>query len=76
MRQYRKQRKAYLGDNPICQVKGCDHYATEIHHKKGRSGDMLLDEEFWMAICHDHHRYITDHPTWAKENGYELSRLT
>lgn len=76
LREYKKVRDQYITEHPVCEVDGCYQYATEIHHKKGRVGDLLTDPEFFLAVCHEHHRYIEDHPDWAKKYGYSLSRLS
>lgn len=75
-REYSKKNKQYLIDHPICEVFGCCVKSTEIHHKKGRVGDLLTDEQYFMAVCGDHHRKIELHPSWAKEMGYSLNRLS
>mgnify|MGYP003433518007 CR=1 FL=1 len=75
-RHYTIQRGLFLENNPICQVKGCRSQSTEIHHKKGRIGDLLTDVRFFLAVCRSHHNYIEHNPAEAKEHGYSLSRLT
>lgn len=46
--------------------------ATEIHHRAGRIGPLLMDETKWMAVCRYAHRMIHDNPKIAKEKGYLL----
>lgn len=75
LKEYRKVRKAYLITHPKCEVKGCQKVAMEVHHKKGRIGDLLIDTSTFMAVCDEHHRLIEDNPQWAKEQGYSSSRL-
>lgn len=74
-REYSKVRKDYLIKHPKCEVKGCRFIATEIHHTKGRIGDLLTDERYFLAVCHSHHVEIENHPEIAKEKGYSQSRL-
>ena len=74
-REYAKIRKAYLFCHPNCHVRGCFDRATEIHHMKGRIGDLLTNEEFFLPVCRAHHNYIESHPIEAKEHGYSLTRL-
>ncbi len=74
-REYAKLRKVYLFTHPTCEVGGCGCQATEIHHRKGRIGDLLTDETYFLAVCRSHHNYIELHPEEAKEKGYSLSRL-
>lgn len=76
--QYRRRRKRFLEDNPICQagLDGCTHHATQIHHQKGRIGMLLIDMENFLAVCHCCHQIIEHAPEMAKQNGYSKSRLT
>lgn len=61
-------------ENKICPITGKP--TTDIHHKKGRLGDLLLDINFWVALSRDGHRFVEENPVWAKENGYSLDRLS
>jgi hypothetical protein len=74
-REYAKIRAIFLDDYPTCQVLYCETWATEVHHKKGRTGGLLTDVRYFMAVCRDHHQRIEEHPEWAKEHGYSISRL-
>jgi hypothetical protein len=49
--------------------------ATEVHHKKGRIGKLLLDTRFWLGVTRKGHKWIEEHPEEAKKLGYSLSRL-
>lgn len=74
--EYLRKAKAWL------RGKGCalKEHATPcngrltVHHEKGRIGDLLLDENYWLPVCLDHHRYIELHPTEAYANGWSLLR--
>lgn len=68
-------------------IHDCSDQIT-CHHQHGRSDDafhdewaaqigivLTLDERFWLPLCLDAHRYITDHPDFAREHGYSYSRL-
>lgn len=59
----------------MCQVDGCCRYAQEVHHRKGRLGDLLTDTKYFLAVCGICHNKIELQPKWAKENGYSVSRL-
>jgi hypothetical protein len=74
--EYSYRRRVWFSDplNRICEVGGCWRDASQIHHKKGRIGELLLDERYWMSVCHKCHDYIEKHPEWAKEKGYSLNR--
>lgn len=80
MREYIALRRAYLKEHPFCELcileggNTLPPRATDIHHKKGRSGAMLLDTTHWMAVCRASHRKIHDNPKWAYENGYLLRK--
>ena len=50
MAQYHKQRWPFLIAHKFCQ--NCHTSpATEIHHRAGRLGTLLLDERYWLALC-------------------------
>lgn len=55
---------------PDCSAKHTEEEQLTIHHKNSRRGEMLLDTRYWSALCLDHHRFITDNPKWAEENGF------
>ena len=74
-REYAKIRKAYLFCHPTCEVNGCTADAVEIHHKRGKIGNLLTDERFFLPVCRHHHNYIHDNPSIAMRLGYSLSRL-
>ena len=73
---YAKRVKVWKVENPICManLKGCTHLSTQIHHKKGREGDLLMDTSKWLAICHKCHSWITEHSAQAIEMGLSLKR--
>lgn len=75
-REYSKKRKQFLQrpENMICPVTG--KRTNEIHHKKGRVGDLFLDENYWLAVHSEGHEKIENNPEWAKEMGYSISRLS
>lgn len=75
-REYKEVREMYLNMNPWCEVKGCHCEATEIHHKKGRIGELLTNTIWFMSVCRSHHNYIENHPNEAKNEGYSYSRLS
>lgn len=61
----------------VCAFKGCNKAHTEdeqltVHHTYNRRGERLLDTRYWIPLCLDHHRFITDNPKFAEENGYVL----
>lgn len=74
---YRKVRDQFMKDHPQCQarLKGCTIKATDIHHARGKVGDLLTDKRYFKALCRDCHSYLEVHPNEAKEKGFSLSRL-
>ena len=74
--EYSKKRKEFLETRMKCECEDCNNMSTEIHHKAGRSGEMLNDETKWLAVCRSCHAFIETHVEWAKEHGYSLDRLS
>ncbi len=75
-RQYTKQRREFLHSRPQCEFPQCQQPATQVHHRRGRVGALLLDEEHWTAICGPHHQYVTEHPRHAYELGLSERRVS
>lgn len=76
---YSAKRVLFLLEFPMCQanIQGvCKGQATEVHHKKGRIGNDLLDEINWLALCHNCHEYIENNREFAMEKGYSIKRIT
>lgn len=76
--EYLKENKIYLKVNIYCEAKVQCHgmLSNQVHHKKGRIGDLLLNKEFWLPVCNQCHKWIECHPIEAKELGLSLSRLS
>lgn len=72
---YLAQRIVFLGkkENQICPITKTP--TTDVHHKKGRTGSLYLDETYWVALSREGHKFVEENPEWAKENGYSLNRL-
>ena len=73
---YKSERIKFLmlPENKICPI--TKKPTTDIHHKKGRLGNLYLDKRFWVALSREGHKYVEENPEWAKENGYSLNRLS
>lgn len=71
---YYPARKKYLEKHRYCEC-GCGREATEIHHKKGKSGKLLYDKKYFMAVARPCHRKMTDESKWAIKKGFSISRL-
>ena len=79
MSKYRPIRKKFLEDNPVCMVKreGCFGDSTNVHHGRGKVGDMLYDARYFIACCSGPcHRWCEEHPEEAKALGFSFSRLS
>jgi hypothetical protein len=72
-REYLKLRQLFLTANPKCQV--CrEKKAVDVHHKRGRIGQLLTDIKHFLAVCRGCHTRIETNPLWAKEQGYSEQR--
>lgn len=75
LRIYYRNKADYMAKHEFCEVSGCGMPSTDCHHKQGKDGDLLTDENNFMAMCRKHHDMCKTHPKWAEENGYIISRL-
>jgi 2,3-bisphosphoglycerate-independent phosphoglycerate mutase len=69
--------KQYKKENPICdaQIKGiCTTLTVDVHHKKGRIGELLTDTRYFLAVCRECHNHIETHPKFAFENNFSIRR--
>lgn len=75
---YFRKRKIFFSkpENKLCRIQltGCTRIATELHHGKGKEGDLLLDERWWIPACANCHRKVTDESKKAIEEGNSYSR--
>src|SRR4051812_49196612 len=63
---YSKLRAAFLLERPRCEYPtGCQNAATDVHHRKGRVGALLLDTAHWSALCRPCHQFVTGEPALA-----------
>lgn len=76
-KEYTKVRKAYLKANPLCGAKlnDCALQANQVHHKRGRIGELLTDTKYFLACCDNCHKLIEKLPAMAKEKGLSVLRL-
>jgi hypothetical protein len=67
---YRKVRNEFMRrpENQFCPVTG--EPTTDVHHIKGRMGDLLWDVEFFLAVSRRGHTHIHEHPEEAREKGW------
>lgn len=77
--EYHRLRAIFLKAYPICEanINGvCIHKATEVHHKRGRIGWLLLAVQHWLSVCRPCHSWIEKNPKSAKERGFSEDRIT
>lgn len=67
--EYLHKRSHYLAENALCAVFEGKR-ATDIHHMRGRAGELLLCEEFWLPVSREGHMKIHENPDWARSKGY------
>lgn len=72
--EYAILREAFLKENPKCAC--CGDPSQHVHHRAGRQNDMLLEKQYFMAVCDGCHREIHDNPEWARQQGYMILRTT
>lgn len=71
--EYSRRKKEFMVGK-VCPI--YPHLPVEdIHHMRGKVGDLYLNEEYWLAVSRKGHIKIERNPEWAKANGYSLSRL-
>ena len=79
---YSAAKKEFLKelDDPMCQMRlspECienQQVASEIHHQKGKIGELYWDKEFFIPTCRKCHDYELTHDAEAKEKGVTLYR--
>jgi len=77
-RLYSANRVLFLQEHPMCQahLPGiCTKYSTDVHHKMGRIGELLLKIIYWLAVCRACHEWIENHPAEAQEKGFSIKRI-
>lgn len=73
-KEYLKERAIWIKDK-VCEV--CWNVkASQCHHKGGRIGGKINDQEEWLPICHPCHERVTRDSKWAIEQGYSKRRNT
>jgi hypothetical protein len=71
---YLKIRKEFI-KGKTCEFPDCKKLATDVHHSRGRRGDMLTDTRYFKALCRGHHLRVEAKPNEAKQLGLTESRL-
>ena len=62
-------------ENTLHQIaRMCSVGMTDVHHMKGRVGDLYTDLDNMIGLCRPCHDYVEAHPEWAREVGLSASR--
>lgn len=81
---YKEARLEFLETKDHCEVNlpDClvpyptyDKSQLQVHHMAGRMGNFLTNHKYFLCVCQNCHRYLEDHPKWAMESGYSVSRF-
>ena len=76
---YEKARKLYLSTHFVCEahLENCTKEATEIHHQAGKaSEELLVNPDYFLAVCRRCHREIEENPAQAIASGLSVPRLS
>ena len=77
-KEYSASRKVFLSLKPMCEAhlpQVCSQVSSDVHHMKGRIGDLLLDQTYWLSVCRGCHYWIEHNSREAKELGFSINRL-
>jgi hypothetical protein len=47
----------------------CRKPATELHHGRGRLGELLMDQNYWLPLCRVCHNWAHTHIDEARKVG-------
>lgn len=50
--------------------------ATQVHHKKGRTGSLLYDKRYFLPVSDEGHEFIHNNHDWAINMGFKILRST
>ena len=66
---YRSRRDKYMTEHPNCEC-NCGKPSQDLHHKNGRTGKMVYNVKYFMAVSRECHNRIHENPTLSRELGY------
>lgn len=69
LKDYAKEKRLWKSEpqNQLCIVTGKP--ATDIHHTRGRRGDLLCLSILWLPVIRSVHDWIADNPDLARKAG-------
>jgi len=83
-RRKRKGNSAYLEAREVlaeqaewrCQAgtPQCNGQVEQVHHRKGRDGELLADPEYLLPLCYPCHIYIHANPETSYQRGWMVRR--
>lgn len=69
LQEYWKLAARFLADHPHCKKTGCKKPSKDVHHTRGRAGELLLDWRLWLPLCREDHDWVRDNPAAARSAG-------
>lgn len=72
---YAKAKKEYMNNRKFpdsCERCG-EHVGIknlDLHHKAGRAGDLMHDQDFFAALCRNCHNQVHEYPKESREAGW------
>ena len=67
--EYAEARQQWLSENSTCAC--CPSPAADVHHSRGRLGDLLMDERYWVPVCRVCHDWIHSNMDAARDLVWE-----
>ena len=72
---YAKSKKEYMSNRKFPD--SCERCGDtvgiknlDLHHKAGRSGDFMHDQDFFAALCRTCHNQVHEYPKESREAGW------
>ena len=69
LREYAKAKRAWLAVTSNQRCRMCGRGPVDVHHVRGRLGDLLTDTRYWLPLCRRHHDWVGDNPAKARACG-------
>lgn len=62
--------------NGYCEANtpNCRGPLDQVHHRKGRDGDLVDDVDLLLGVCWSCHNYIHNNPLHSYERGWMIRR--
>ena len=78
LRRYDRARQIVMESaQGMCEAgtNNCVGPAGQVHHRKGRDGELVDNLDYLLAVCYACHDYIHSHPHESYERGWMVKRL-